>query len=256
MLTDVHYWQDQHAKHPRPGDAFLREGFLFDPVLSRFLPCSQSLTAIELGCYPGSFLAYLHKRFGYRVYGLDFVPQLERVRGWLGAVGVPVQDLILGDLRTVEFDRTFDVVMSIGLLEHFDDPEEIVDLHCDIVAPGGYVVIAMPNFRGGQYWLHYWFDRDNLLAHNLQAMDLRMLKERIKKHDFEILHANYFRTFDFWTAGHLPPGWRWFGRFKRLLELTRLDNIPNSLFSPYLIVIARNDTHDQSPTSQPASASN
>jgi len=251
-LTDKAHWTRMWSDYSRvdDGEALIAYGGTFDKILSKFLPVDASMTAIELGCYPGSFLAYLHNRYGYRVCGLDYMDDLERVRRNLAQVGVRVDDLICADLLSMDLERTFDVVASFGLVEHFLDPEDVVNRHCQLVAPGGYLVIEMPHFRGLQYWLHRCFDSRNLSVHNVHAMRPRVLREWVERRGFDVLTCGYFKTFKFWvdyTDNRMVISWplhfRATMRFARVAEQVLasfgLDDIPNPVLSPYIVMVAR-----------------
>ena len=49
---------------------------------------------------------------------------------------------------TVNSPLLFDVVMSRGFIEHFDEPSSVVDRHLDLLKPGGLLVVSIPNLRG------------------------------------------------------------------------------------------------------------
>jgi SAM-dependent methyltransferase len=57
---------------------------------------------------------------------------------------IPV-DCRAADLRSVDHNRTFDVVCMFQVLEHLDDYEGIFEVLERIVRPGGHVFIAIPN---------------------------------------------------------------------------------------------------------------
>lgn len=51
-----------------------------------------------------------------------------------------------GDFRDVELSQQFDMVMSFGLIEHFDDPVLLVKDHARLCAPGSRVALTVPDF--------------------------------------------------------------------------------------------------------------
>ena len=62
-------------------------------------------------------------------------------------------------------------MFSCGLIEHFEDPSEMVAAHLRLVAPGGTVLIAIPNYSGLYLRLQRWFDPANLAIHNVRIMN-------------------------------------------------------------------------------------
>ena len=89
---------------------------------------------------------------------------------------------IEADLRCEDIFRTtlrrcsFDVVYSAGVIEHFDDPREIVATHTALLRPGGIALIHVPNYGGLYGSLQARLDPDNLALHNLHIMSLPALR--------------------------------------------------------------------------------
>lgn len=148
----------------------------FMEILRDYLPRDESMTCLEVGAIPGSLLAYLHLTFGYKITGIDFASNEAAFHKTMAAYGISDYEFIKDDFLQHGFDHRFDVVASFGFIEHFDDFENVVIRHCALVAPGGWLALAVPNFRYLQFAYHFVFDRPNLRIHNQEAMDLRRLK--------------------------------------------------------------------------------
>jgi 2-polyprenyl-3-methyl-5-hydroxy-6-metoxy-1,4-benzoquinol methylase len=39
-------------------------------------------------------------------------------------------------------------VISFGFIEHFDNPENVIQKHLDLLKPGGILIVGVPNFTG------------------------------------------------------------------------------------------------------------
>lgn len=52
----------------------------------------------------------------------------------------------MSDIRLLPFGKEFDLVLSVGLLEHFPDEmkPEVADWHRRFLKPGGYAVMTTP----------------------------------------------------------------------------------------------------------------
>jgi SAM-dependent methyltransferase len=248
-LTDVGFWQSVWEREVGKGVPVVQEDAHFDRVLSRHLP-KGNLDAIEIGFYPGSYMVYLSRRFGYRVSGLDFMPDVERMRKPLEAAGARVGELLQADFMKLETDKTFDVVASFGFVEHFENLDAVMSRHAKLVRPGGYLVVQVPHFKGIHYWLRKTFEPDLLAAHNLGAMSPRWYRAWYESHGFEPLYCDYFRTFDFWfsSSAHVleerfAPRHRlvaWTTRLARIgLRTLHLEHVPNRWFSPFVVTIAK-----------------
>lgn len=244
-LTDVSHWA---STWDRISHSSLAPDGTFDPVLSKVLPVDASLSALEIGCYPGNYMVYLSRRFGYRVSGLDFMTDVTRMRPLLEQAGARVDDLIEADFLKYSTDKRWDVVSSFGFVEHFEDLEFVLDQHLALVAPGGYLVVEVPHFRSGQYLLRRAFQPRLLDSHNLEAMRPEWYRQYLYSRGLDVAFCDYFRTFEFWISpsGPVRPfpllnrvvnvGSRW---LKKGLEAAQLGDVPNSYFSPYVVVVAR-----------------
>jgi trans-aconitate methyltransferase len=249
-ITDESHWEGVWRGIQVTDGSEVFEDRTFDAILSKYLPVSTTMRAIELGCVPGSYMLYLHRRYGYRVSGLDFLDRINTLRPNLTALGVVPEKLIKADFLTADIGDTWNVVASFGLIEHFRDTEFVLERHCNLVAPGGYLVVQLPHFRGAQYILQRLFNNHVLPAHNLDSMRPKVYRRYLERRGYEVLTCNYFRTFDFWATGANNP---LFARralslriayhvshlTKKVLQATGLAALPNPVFSPYIVVVAR-----------------
>jgi 2-polyprenyl-3-methyl-5-hydroxy-6-metoxy-1,4-benzoquinol methylase len=232
------YWDTLNASRQT---VFEPDEVLFQELFERHLP--QGGTCFEVGCYPGNFLIWLARRFGYTVSGIDATPLVrDQMPERLAEHGVRVGDLQQVDFLAFESARTFDVVCSFGFIEHFRDTEDLLERHVRLVAPGGTLVISCPNFRNGQYLLHRLLDAENLRRHVLASMDLTRWRRALTRCGMSVLHDGYYGTFDFWTEA--PPEHkrrRHAARYVRRIAqgIDRRVRWPNRILSPHMIMIAR-----------------
>jgi cyclopropane fatty-acyl-phospholipid synthase-like methyltransferase len=245
-LTDAAYWRGHHADaHEEP------PGFIFFEEVARHLPRQPGLSFLEIGCSPGRILAKFCSELGYEAHGIDFADDPQRIEAYLRAHSVDVGHIHRGDFFTWEPNRTYDVVASIGFVEHFGDPGAVIDRHFALVRPGGHVVVGVPNFARGQWLLHWLFDRPNLRRHNTVCMSLGYLEAAGRRNGAHALSVRY-------TGGHYDL-WRETPRSARLgvpassprvwlsppsavhLALRRLaqtrPEAGNSWFSPFILAV-------------------
>ena len=126
---------------------------------------------LDVGCANGVFVATLEEEFGDKV-------QTEGVELSERAVAEGRQrglTLHVGTMADVPGDEKFDVITAFDVLEHVIDPAEFLTQLTDRLAPGGRLVITVPNTGGivrrlmGRRWYFYipeehltYFDRTNL----------------------------------------------------------------------------------------------
>ena len=235
-LASQDYWDSAYGKREL---RYRAEAVEFVKTFARFLKRGGS--CFEVGCYPGNFLIYLCREFGYVANGIDRTPHVTtRLRDHLRANGVAVGTLYQGDFLTFQTSERFDVVCSFGFIEHFEEFPTVIQRHIDLVAPGGTLILTCPNFRRFQFLLHWLFDRENLRHHVLASMDLRRWGEVLEQNGMTVLHQGYALTAGFWTEA---PGDSLSGRLGRRLErlsaaIDARVEYPNRCTSPYMVCIA------------------
>ena len=173
------------------------------------LPKKETNTCFEIGCYPGRYLAMVGLQ-GYEVNGIDWTPGVStQLFEWLCSIGCRVNTLYHQDFTTFNGETQYDVVYSIGFIEHFNDWQDIVRRHMRLVRPGGLLLITVPNFRGFlQFALHWLLDRPNLHLHNLSTMRPNEWNDIVKEDGFQIYFSGYFGSFDFWVDRADRPLWQ------------------------------------------------
>jgi SAM-dependent methyltransferase len=138
------------------------------------------MRVLELGCAPGKILAWVAAGLGAQVSGLDYSERgITWSRKLFDTLAIPA-DLRCEDVFKTTFPPgSFDVVYSSGLIEHFQDPRDIVHTHVQLAKPGGLALIAIPDYGGVYGRLQGWLDPDNLAIHNLDIMTPSALRRLV-----------------------------------------------------------------------------
>ena len=238
-LTSANYWEKQWAATDVSRDrlAPLRaiSQWKFDRMICRMLDTVPSARAevLELGCAPGSMLQRIHRlRSQLRLTGIDYAEEgAKTTAAMLASLGLP-RNVHVGDVRTFELPTKFDLVTSFGLIEHFDDPAEIIRCHSRFCRPGGVVAVTVPNFTTPVVkFFSSRFCADNLAIHNLQIMNLAALKTAMEAAGLQdvrvggdggtqmhlvisqknLVSRAFAAAGRVWNAGAVlvPPGWGW-----------------------------------------------
>ena len=234
-LVPQYWWDSYYQARPI---AYEERLIGFKDVFDRFL--SRGGICFEVGFYPGNYLIYLGKKFGYVVEGIDRTCFDElKVKAHFEKHGVKVGKLIRGDFLSWRPNRTYDVVLSMGFIEHFINWREVLRKHVFLVKPGGKLIITIPNMRGFQHFLYWFLDRDKLNMHHLEVMDPTLIKKELELLRMKVILSSYYRTFDFY--GEPKDRLRqWIVR--KLLRLAEVVNarirFPTKLFSPNIVVVS------------------
>lgn len=98
---------------------------------------------IDVGCGNGAFVAAARRR-GYDAWGLDFSAKAIEA----GRRHFRIDTLLcasIEELATRFGERRFDIVTAFEVLEHMDNSSAFLDQLTGLLAPGGYVIVSVPN---------------------------------------------------------------------------------------------------------------
>lgn len=174
----------------------------------RHLP--QQGRALEVGCGPGWMLRALRDR-GWQVSGSERGVDGARVAA--AANGIPT---FVGGLDAISPAARLDLVILFHTLEHLEAPVEMLRHSAGVLAPGGVVVVAVPNIASwqarvfGRWWFHLDVPRH---LHHFSPATLTAACERV---GLQVVRTR-FVSFE-----HDPYGWvqsalNWMGFRQNLL---------------------------------------
>ena len=111
---------------------------------------TPSMELVEVGCAQSVYLPYFARQFGFKVSGIDRSEMgCERARMILAREGVK-GEIYCTDFFSLpaELIGRFDVVISLGVIEHFEQTAEAVRAMAKLLKPGGRIFNGIPNFTG------------------------------------------------------------------------------------------------------------
>ncbi len=120
-------------------------------ILRRWLASRPPLRVLDLGCGDGQLAAEM-RRFGHHVTGVELEPGEGAERR--------VDRLIVADLDEgipSAAEGPYDVVVAADVIEHLRRPEKLLREATALLAPGGVVLVSVPNFS-------HWYPRLRILA--------------------------------------------------------------------------------------------
>lgn len=237
-LTDQNFWEEywKNYKYERVPDKSD-----FEPYFTPDMHDGTGKTSIEIGGFPGTMSLYF-KRKGYTPTLLDFclypevVERLEKANGFEpGCV-----ECIKSDFFKYDSPKQYDLVFSIGFIEHFQDTADVVARHAALVKSGGTLFIVLPNFRGLNGWVQRTFDRKNYDAHNISSMIPSRLREITASLPLENVKVQYTRKPMLWLE---PKKGTANAIARKVVKLAsyaiKVLPIPSRLLSPYIVISAR-----------------
>lgn len=111
----------------------------------RYLGDLAGRRVLEVGCGRGMTLLEF-SRCGAQVSGLDYAPSaLAICHSLQQQLGMPQAWLVNGDAENLPFpDDYFDLVYSVGVMEHFPDPTRAFQEQFRVVRPRGLLIVQVP----------------------------------------------------------------------------------------------------------------
>lgn len=123
---------------------------LLDSTINRLASmghCNQQSTILEVGCAAGTQSIAFRKKGYENAFGLDINPDvLEMAKSNAAQHNFPETMFKLGDANKMPFDDgEFDMICSIGVMEHLPDLNASLLDQKRVTKKGGWVIMAVPN---------------------------------------------------------------------------------------------------------------
>lgn len=206
--------------------------FLIDSLPTSITHSSQVL---DIGAGAGAWIERLGNSGFHNLYGIDKdVQRFQATKGQFIAADLDYQDSILPD-------QTFDLITSIEVIEHLENPGRLFYHVSKLLAPNGYLLLTTPNLHSVICRLRL------LLTGNLRQFDakgepthiypvfLTPLKRLLDLHGLEIVET---WTFPETTTATSRPA------FKLLSSVVTLfihDELPGDILC--LLIRKKSDSH-------------
>lgn len=242
-LTDRQFWVT-YWENKKNLDFVIPPTYTFSGHLAEIVRTEKVKTAIELGGFPGYYAIFLKKYFSLDTTLLDYFVHPPITQSILDKNGLSREsiNIIEADLFNYVSADKYDLVLSCGLIEHFEDTEDIIKRHVAFLNPGGTLFITLPNFKSVNGWFQRKFDHENYEKHNIQSMNVQLLKNICEGLGLKNVKAGYHGKFSVWlepekkhsAAVHL---------FKKIVWLTgkiftKIIPIEHKFLAPYIVVQA------------------
>ncbi len=188
---DVDYWESVWDDLHLPQVKTAREIHEIHRLLKHFLP-KESLDLIEIGCAPGSWMAYFYNNFNYRISGVEYAPRACRKTVENFKLQNIPAEVFKADFFSFKHEP-FDIVFSAGFIEHYPEVDPVIGKIAELCAPGGYVVTIIPSMEGVNWWISRHFRPHVAAGHfPLGKNDLKTYHEQKGLHT---LYCNYIGSF-------------------------------------------------------------
>lgn len=242
-LTDRQFWSNYWESKTGLAVA-VGANYLFHKQLQQIVGDKQVKTALELGGFPGYYSIFLKKYLNVKATLMDYFVHRGILKSVIEKNGLSETDIevIEADLFTYKGTERFDLVLSCGLIEHFEDTKDIIYRHVQFLNPGGTLFITLPNFTGVNGWVQQNFDPQNYSKHNIKTMNPAFLASVARDLGLQNVSVSYFGGFSIWLENKKEKSFLTRALLKTLWLAgkvpTKLLGFESKLLSPYLVLIA------------------
>lgn len=199
LLTNKEYWEIYYRQSSTNREQIERVCGYYDEFWDQMVAsCThQPKSIIEIGAYPGRFIAYIAARYGLEATALDYNSDRTKIEESFDTMNVNNYEIIQADFLEYVPKKKYDLVISNGFIEHFENYNEVLNHHCEYIAPGGALLIMIPNKRYMRKWFDYLCDYKNLKIHNLNCMRLSKFRKFASMNKLEITTLEYTGGFNY-----------------------------------------------------------
>jgi len=166
-------------------------------IFDEYLTINNQWSILEIGGAPGQYLSYMHKNFGYDIHCVDYsdIGCLKTKENFnlLNIPGTVYHEDIFSKNLSLPL---FDIVYSLGFIEHFSDLNAVIQTHLKLLKPGGILLLGVPNFLGVNHFFLKRLAPKLLSKHNLTTMDLHNWKGFEDEFNLKPLFKEYVGGFE------------------------------------------------------------
>jgi 2-polyprenyl-3-methyl-5-hydroxy-6-metoxy-1,4-benzoquinol methylase len=253
-LTDKTYWDGtysrQKTKSTRQFDAFLN--YSNRMVLGKLLETGiEGKKVLEIGAGDSLWLTHLAQRFTSSHFaGVDYSEkgcELLTARALQQNLDIDVvhEDMFVDHSL---LHGVFDIAISFGVVEHFDDLSSVLKAKCRYLKPGGVMFTLIPNMAGVLGSLTKNWNRGVYDKHN--PHDWTSFQKGHHQAGLEVMSGGYLGSSDFGVISSCFADRRGFARQVNrclvaasvagwLLESKSVPLPASKTFSPYIYAISR-----------------
>lgn len=235
-----------------PDPQWNTEHFEFDRIFKSVLHRDESHRLLEVGAGGSIWLPYFAREFGYEVYGIDYSEKGCKIAEKNLALSGVKGRIVCKDLFHIrdQWKGFFDVIISFGGVEHFNNPPEVIQLmkKCLRADGPGLIITCAPNTAGLLFLVQKYIDRKIYNMHKVLSLD--DLSECHRKAGMQIIMKRYIGFMDLFVINYQRKfrggfqKWVWRGITKAILPLLYVQKLlrlspQNGKLCAYMVVIAQ-----------------
>ncbi|HOK75614.1 MAG TPA: class I SAM-dependent methyltransferase [Bacteroidales bacterium] len=195
-LSTKEYWDSilEGARLPLSVNRKQYSAWLIDGFFREYILEGNYRTLLEAGAGSSAWLPYLAREYNLKVSGIDYSePGCRICEENLKLQGIDYGEIICSDIFRWKDHKKYDIVISLGLIEHFENPGEVLKIAGEHLNPSGMIITVIPNLMGLNGKITRFFMPDVYNIHKkISASELRNLHE---ERGFRTLNCGYTGMF-------------------------------------------------------------
>jgi 2-polyprenyl-3-methyl-5-hydroxy-6-metoxy-1,4-benzoquinol methylase len=195
-LSSKEYWDDvlKKANLPLIVNKKQYSPWLINTFIEEFINNNQYKTLLEVGSGSSAWLPFLSNEYKLKVSGLDYSEIGCKIcEQNLKMLGVNFDEIICEDVFKWENGKKYDIIISFGVIEHFENPGEILKIIHRHLNVNGLIITIVPNLLGISGKLTRIFLPDVYLIHKIISKSY--LKDLHETTGFKCLKNDYTGIF-------------------------------------------------------------
>ncbi|MEN8201256.1 MAG: class I SAM-dependent methyltransferase [Bacteroidota bacterium] len=141
----------------------------------------------------GQYVYYLSKKFPpARITGLDIKQeQVDDCKEFFTTIGLADRvSFEYADLTTVELNESYDLILSVDVMEHIEDDRTVFQSFYKGLKPGGVLLISTPSDQGGSD-VHHDHDESFIDEHVRDGYGVADIDEKLREAGFSDIHISF-----------------------------------------------------------------
>lgn len=141
----------------------------------------------------GQYVYYLSKKFpSARITGLDIKQeQVDDCNGFFSSIGLAERvQFEYADLTALEASESYDLVLSVDVMEHIEDDRTVFQRFYKGLKPGGVLLISTPSDQGGSD-VHHDHEESFIDEHVRDGYGVADIDEKLREAGFSDINIRY-----------------------------------------------------------------
>ncbi len=159
---------------------------------AKTLPGDRSVSVLDAGSGFGQYSWYLARAFPtWEVTGIDIKEEeVSACNRFAQQTGRPNLRFFREDLTTYQKKASFDLILSVDVMEHIEEDENVFANFFSSLKPGGLLLISTPSDLGGSDVKHQG-DTSFIEEHVRDGYSVQEIRAKLSKAGFETINASY-----------------------------------------------------------------